>query len=222
MCRRREWELTWMNENNSWMDGRASIFWNVFPGPHVGLYIQCLSYYIHLHVDEKQKSEKSQSQARFFPGLHTYTSHRPWYRDISTLLTALKVLNHNLQSWIPIFLNRETCRFLHRKRERAVPAQLESAQTKASELDHWVCSPPIPEAVQNLGWKWKPLLFCEFQAQWTHNWTKKAKSESYFGTVKRLMLEPLSSNVLFNTVHRIGFCGVPIMCVGSGNGLKWV
>lgn len=173
-----------------------------------------------------KKSEKSQPQARFLPGLHiqTYTLLRPWYRDISDQLTALKALNHNLQSWIPPLKkkNRETCRFLHRKRERLMPAQLESAQTKASELDHWVCSHPTPEAVQNLGWKWKPLLFCEFQAQWTYNWTKKAKSESYFGTVKRLMLDPLSSNVLFNTVHRIGFCGVPIMCVGSGNGLKWV
>lgn len=35
------------------------------------------------------------------------------------------------------------------------------------------------------------------------------------------MLDPLSTNVLFNTVHRIGFCGIPFMCVGSGNGLKW-
>lgn len=143
------------------------------------------------------------------------TSSLPWKPLITTY-------NHESP---PFFLkkkNRETCRFLHRKRERLMPAQLESAQTEASELDHWVCSHPTPEAVQNLGWKWKPLLFCEFQAQWTYNWTKKAKSESYFGTVKRLMLDPLSSNVLFNTVHRIGFCGVPIMCVGSGNGLKWV
>lgn len=142
------------------------------------------------------------------------TSSLPWK---SLITTYIHESPHPLKK-----KNRETCRFLHRKRERAIPAQLESAQTKASELDHWVCSHPSPEAVQNLGWKWKPLLFCEFQAQWTHNWTKKAKSESYFGTVKRLMLDPLSSNVLFNTVHRIGFCGVPIMCVGSGNGLKWV
>lgn len=35
---------------------------------------------------------------------------------------------------------------------------------------------------------------CIFQAQWTHICTKKVRSESHFRTVKRLMLDPLSSN----------------------------
>lgn len=36
-----------------------------------------------------------------------------------------------------------------------------------------------------------------FQAQWTHIYTEKAKSDSHFRTVKRPMLDPLSSNFLF-------------------------
>lgn len=36
-----------------------------------------------------------------------------------------------------------------------------------------------------------------FQAQWTHIYTEKAKSESHFRTVKRPVLDPLSSDFLF-------------------------
>lgn len=133
---------------------------------------------MHVHGNGDHRSEKYQFQTRSPPGLHIQicTLPRPWSIDISSSFTALKVLNHNSQSWILFYLNKATYRFLHRKRERAMTAQLESAQTKSSETDHWVCSHPASEAAQDLSWKWKPLLFCEFQAQWTHNWTKKAKA----------------------------------------------
>lgn len=57
--------------------------------------------------------------------------------------------------------------------------------------------PPSPTPEQSSNWAGSRSHYsssCIFQAQWTHIYAKKARSESHFRTVKGLMLDPLSWN----------------------------